>query len=100
MLNQAYSYSMATPIPDGRKVCMFLRVQFPEGKTRRKFFDKLLPQTVYVFTSRIKCAMNGDFEATKGSAALYAWFVREKEWKGESKYGEVDIGGCKSIPYK
>ena len=72
-------------IPDGRKVCMFLRIQFLESKARRKFFDEYLPQTVYVFTSRIKCAMNGDFEATKGSAALYAWFVWEKGWKGESR---------------
>ncbi len=29
-------------------------------------------------------AMNGDFEATKGSAALYAWFVWEKGWKEET----------------
>lgn len=72
-------------IPDGHKVCMFLRIQFLEGKARRKFFDEHPPQTVYVATSRIKCAMNGDFEATKGSAALYAWFVWEKGWKGETK---------------
>ena len=72
-------------IPVGRKVCMFLRIQFLEGKARRKFFDEYPPQTVYVATSRIKCAMNGDFEATKGSAALYAWFVWEKGWNGDSK---------------
>ena len=72
-------------IPDGRKVAMFLRIQFLEGKAWRKFFDENPPQTVYVFTSRIKCAMNGDFEATKGSAALYAWFVWEKGWKGETR---------------
>ena len=63
---------------------LFLRIQFIEGKARRKFFDEHPPQTVYVFTSRIKCAMNGDFEATMGSAALYAWFVWEKGWKGET----------------
>ena len=51
---------------------MFLRIQFLEGKARRKFFDEHPPKTVYVATSRIKCAMNGDFESTKGSAALYA----------------------------
>lgn len=35
--------------------------------------------------------MNGDFEATKGSAALYGWYVREKsvrkkegEWEGKT----------------
>ena len=65
-------------IPDGRKVCMFLRIQFLKGKARRKFFDEHPPQTVHVLTSRIKCAMNGDFDAVKGRAALYAWFVWEK----------------------
>lgn len=72
-------------IPVGRKVCMFLRIQFLEGKARRSFFDEYPPQTVYVFTSRIKCTMNGNFEATKGSAALYAWFVWEKGWTGDTK---------------
>ena len=48
-------------IPDGRKVVMFLRIQFLEGKARRKLFDEHPPQTVYVFTSGIKCAMNGNF---------------------------------------
>ncbi|MCQ2256151.1 MAG: hypothetical protein MJZ29_11720 [Bacteroidaceae bacterium] len=71
-------------IPEGRKVAMFLRIQFLEGKARRKFFDEYPPKTVYVATSRIKCAMNGDFESTKGSAALYAWFVWQKGWKGET----------------
>ncbi len=71
-------------IPDGRKVAMFLRIQFLEGKAHRKFFNEYPPQTVYVATSRIKYAMNGDFEGTKGSAALYAWFVWQKGWKGET----------------
>ena len=71
-------------IPEGRKVAMFLRIQFLEGKARRKFFDRHPPKTVYVATSRIKCAMNGDFESTKGSTALYAWFVWQKGWKGET----------------
>lgn len=71
-------------IPEVRKVAMFLRIQFLEGKARRKFFDEYPPKTVYVATSRIKCAMNGDFESTKGSAALYAWFVWQKGWKGET----------------
>lgn len=71
-------------IPGGRKVAMFLRIQFLEGKARRKFFDVCPPKVVYVATSRIKCAMNGDFEAMTGSAALYAWFVWEKGWNGET----------------
>lgn len=72
-------------IPRGRKMAMFLRIQFLEGKARRKFFDENPPQTIYVSTSRIKCAMNGDFKAIGSSATLYAWFVWQKGWKGDTK---------------
>ncbi|MBE6341440.1 MAG: NAD(P)-dependent oxidoreductase [Bacteroidales bacterium] len=72
-------------IPKGRKVAMFLRIQFLEGKERRKFFDENPPQTIYISTSRIKCAMNGDFKSISSSAALYAWFVWQKGWKGDTK---------------
>lgn len=72
-------------IPEGRKVAMFLRIQFLEGKARRQFFEIAPPHTVYVATSRIKCAMNGDFENTANSAVAYAWFVWEKGYKGETK---------------
>ena len=39
---------------------------------------------VWVSSSRLKCAMNGDFEDFSSSAAAYAWFVWEKVYKGET----------------
>lgn len=71
-------------IPDGRKVAMFLKMQFLEGKARREFFKKSPPKTVWVSSSRIMCAKNGDFEASKkdGSAVAYCWFVWEKGYDG------------------
>lgn len=71
-------------IPDGRKVAMFLKMQFLEGKGRREFFKKAPPRTVWVSSSRIMCAKNGDFEASKkdGSAVAYCWFVWEKGYAG------------------
>lgn len=71
-------------IPDGHKVAMFLKIQFLEGKARRKLFDSTPPKTVWVSSSRLKCAMNGEFEAMTGSAASYAWFVREKGHQGDT----------------
>lgn len=66
-------------IHDGHKVAMLLRLQFLEGKSRRDLFDRFPPKTVYVSTSRILCAKNGDFSKKKeGSAIAYAWFVWEK----------------------
>ena len=71
-------------IPDGQKVCMFLRVLFLEGKARRTLFEKAPPKKVWVTSSRIVCAKNGDFESNNGGAQAYAWFVWEKGYKGDT----------------
>lgn len=73
-------------IPSGRKVFMFLKLQFLEGKTRRKLFDTGQLKTLYVSSSRILCAKNGDFEGSKksgGSAVAYAWYEFEKGYSGK-----------------
>ena len=71
-------------IPDGRKVAMFLKIQFLEGQKRRKLFESDNPKVVYVFSKRQSCAMNGDFEKYPSSAVAYAWFVWEKGYKGDT----------------
>lgn len=66
-------------IPVGHKVAMFLKLQFLEGKARRAFFEKSPPTTIYVSSSRLHCAMNGDFDKyRKSNAVAYAWFIWEK----------------------
>ena len=67
----------------GRKVAMFLKLQFLEGKERKQFFLENPPKIVYVSSSRLKCAINGDFKDIKSSAVSYAWFVWEKGFKGD-----------------
>ena len=63
-------------VPEGNKVAMFLKIQFLEGRARRILFDKHPPQTVYVSSGRLRCAMGGDFEKYgKSNAICYAWFV-------------------------
>lgn len=69
-------------VKPGRKVAMFLKLQFLEGKSRKQFFLKHPPKTVYVSSSRLICAMNGEFEKYPSSAVAYAWFVWEKGYKG------------------
>lgn len=74
-------------IPDGRKVFMFLKLQFLEGKGRAALFEKYPPKTVFVSRSRILCAKNGLFDemrAAGGSAVAYAWYEFEKGYKGPS----------------
>ena len=70
---------------DGTKVAMFLKLTFLESKKRRELFDKYPPQTVYVSSSRLQCAKNGDFETYKqgaGTAVAYAWYVWVKGYNG------------------
>lgn len=65
-------------IEPGHKVAMLLRLSFLEGKARRDFFKRFPPVRVYVSSSRIQCAKNGDFQALKnagGSAIAFAWFI-------------------------
>lgn len=68
-------------IKKGNKVAMFLKLQFLEGKNRKKFFKENPPKVVYVSSSRLECGINGKFSGT--SAVAYAWFVWEKGFKGE-----------------
>ena len=68
-------------VPDGYKVCMFLKVQFLEGKERRKLFEKYPPKHVWVSSSRIKCGKNGNFAE---SMVAYAWYVWEKGYQGDT----------------
>lgn len=70
-------------IPEGKKVCMFLKLTFLEGKARKQLFRVSPPKIVYVASGRIKCAMNGDFDSIGSSATAYAWFVWEKGFKGD-----------------
>lgn len=72
-------------IPKGKKVAMFLKLTFLEGKARRALFKSSPPCRIWVSSSRLKCAMNGDFNAHKGSATAYAWFVWEKGYHGDTK---------------
>lgn len=69
---------------DSTKVAMFLKVQFLEGKERRKLFEKYPPKVIYVSSSRLICAMNGAFEKASSSAVAYAWFIWEKGYKGNT----------------
>lgn len=69
-------------IKTGHKVAMFLKLTFLEGKARLKFFKKYPPARIHVFSSRVNCAKNGDFEKTQ-SAVCYAWFIWEKGFCGK-----------------
>ena len=71
--------------PDGTKVAMFLKLTFLESKSRKELFKKYPPKILYVSSSRLQCAKNGDFEKYGkgvGTAVAYGWYVWEKGFKG------------------
>ncbi|MDE6477346.1 MAG: hypothetical protein K2L48_04130 [Mycoplasmoidaceae bacterium] len=70
-------------VAEGHKVAMLLRLQFLEGKTRKKFFLQNPPQKLYVSSSRLHCAINGKFEKNSSNAIAYAWFIWKKGFQGD-----------------
>ena len=89
-LAQEFIKKALSIVPEGKKVCMFLKVQFLEGKKRKKLFTEYPPIRVWVSSSRLLCAKNAEFEKMKaggGSAVAYAWFVWEKGYKGRTELG-------------
>ena len=71
----------------GDMCCMFLKLTFLEGKARRELFKSTPPRQVLVFSERVLCAKNGEFQRMKdggGSAVAYAWFVWKKGYKGKT----------------
>lgn len=70
----------------GAKIAMLLRLNFMASIKRREFFELHPPKTVWVFSKRITCAKNGDFENQGNGAVDYAWFVWEKGYQGEKRW--------------
>lgn len=79
-----FIYKALNSIKDGNKVAMFLKLQFLEGKERKKLFQNYPPKTVYVSSSRLRCAKNGNFNTYQSSAVAYCWYVFEKGYKGDT----------------
>lgn len=71
---------------EGNRVFMFLKVQFLEGKSRKELFKKYPPKCVYVSSSRILCAKNGEFENKElnSSAVAYAWYEFVNGYMGDT----------------
>jgi hypothetical protein len=74
-------------VEDGYKVAMFLKIQFLEGKSRKRLFERYPPKVIHVSSSRLLCAKNAEFaEMIKngGSAVAYAWYIWEKGYHGDT----------------
>lgn len=85
-LSTQFIYKAMELLPTGGKLALFLKLQFLEGKARKILFQKYPMKTLYVSSSRILCAKNGEFEKMKaggGSAVAYGWYVWVKGFQGD-----------------
>ena len=68
-------------LPKGGKAIFLLNVNILAGQSRfKRIYSRGVLKELYLFTKRIVCAKNGDFETYKSSAVNYAWFVFEKDF--------------------
>ena len=70
-------------LEDGYYSIMLLKIQFLEGKERRKLFDKYPPKYIYVNSSRQACYINGDMSKKMNSPTCFCWYIWEKGYKGD-----------------
>lgn len=70
-------------VNDDAYVIMLLKIQFLEGKERKKLFEKYPPKYVYVNSARQTCYINGDMSKKMSSASCYCWYVWQKGFNGE-----------------
>ena len=68
---------------DGRKMALFLKIQFLESAKRKALFSKHPPARIHVFSKRARTAKNGDFENIGSALTCYAWFVWEHGFSGK-----------------
>lgn len=74
-------------VKPGSYVCMLLKITFLEGKTRYDMFKNNPPYKVLIFSNRINCSKQGDFEKDSeyGGAVGYAWYIWKKGYTGKSE---------------
>lgn len=70
-------------VEDGCRVAMFLKLTFLESESRRELFEKYPFETLYVSSSRLQCARNGNFKETGQTAMAYGWYIWRKGFKGK-----------------
>lgn len=82
-LSTDFTVKALNVLKPGRKLAMFLRLQYLEGLDRyMRVFKDNPPKVVYVFINRQTSSKVDDFSV--GSAVAYCWYVWEKGFKGDT----------------
>lgn len=79
------------------KCAMLLNIRFLEGQSRYEFFQQHPMKKVWVYSQRLACAKDGDFQRYKGGVTAFAWFVWEKGWHGDTTIGWIRPKNIKEL---
>jgi len=80
-----------TVLNTGSYLVLFLKIQFLEGKRRKKLFNEWPPKYVYIHSSRVRTFKNNDEKYKNGSGSVcYAWYIWQKGTKNEPKIRWID----------
>lgn len=69
---------------NGKRLYLFLKIQFLEGQKRKELFKKYPPKYVYCYSSRQQCCRDAEFDKYTATTQFYAWYVWEKGYLGET----------------
>lgn len=86
IMNPPYKYAqefLEKSLNIAPTVCVFLRLTFLESAKRVEFFRRHPPKIVAVFSKRIPCSKNAEFGEKESSSVAYAWFIWQRDFKGE-----------------
>jgi hypothetical protein len=62
-----------------KKIVLLAQIQFLESKTRyENIFKNNEPQRFYIYSDRIACAKNGNFDNKLSSGMCFCWFIWDK----------------------
>lgn len=75
-------------LKNGEYLIELAKIQFLEGKSRRKMFDKNPPKYVLVFSERIRCLTNGK-QPTESGAICFCWYIFQKGFKDYPRIGWI-----------
>lgn len=94
-----FTEHMLDNLKPGRKMALFLKLQFLEGQDRyQKIFSKMKLRKVYVYVKRVACYKNGEMyqksedgsikldragnKVKAPSAVCYAWLIFDSDYSG------------------
>ena len=83
-LAEAFLLKAMELLQENRYYCALLKITWLEGKARRKIFEQYPPKFVYVYSSRILCAKNGELDKYNAKAICYCWYIWQKGFKGDT----------------